>query len=215
MLTILLLAIFSMACLITTTLIPPIKRLGERRGWVQHPGGRRKHAQPTTNIGGIAIYLGCMLTLILTLGIEQLHPALKRSPYEALRVGLLLLGGTLIYLVMWLDDILELPWFPKFMAQVGAALIIVGPFLWDQSRYPDAQGLFTEARGVILTAFNFPFTSQINLYAISPWLAIIATIFWVGWMSNTINWSDGMDGLAAGISLIAALMLALHSLRLQ
>lgn len=215
MLTLLLLSVFGIACLLTVLLIPPIKQLGEQHGWVQHPGGRRQHARPTTNIGGLAIYLSCMLTLILTLGLEQLHPMLMRSPYESLRVGLLLLGGTLIYLVMWLDDIVELPWLPKFIAQVASALVIIGPFLWDQRRYPDAQGLLTEARGVILTAFNFPFTHQIDLYAISPWLAIIATIFWVGWMSNTINWSDGMDGLAAGISMIAALMLALHALRLE
>lgn len=215
MLSVLLLAVFGMAFGITAILVPVVRQLGERHGWLQYPGGRRQHARPTTNIGGLAIYLGCMLTLIVTLALENLHPALLRSPYESLRVGLLILGGTLIYLVMWRDDIVELPWLPKFIAQVGAALIIVGPFLWDHSRYADSQGLLTEARGVILTAFNFPFTSQINLYALSPWLAIIATIFWVGWMSNTINWSDGMDGLAAGISMIAALMLALHSLRLS
>jgi UDP-GlcNAc:undecaprenyl-phosphate GlcNAc-1-phosphate transferase len=95
-----------------------------------------------------------------------------------------------------------------------AALIAVGPFLWDSARYPGADGLPTEARGIILTAFNAPFGGQVNLYAISPWLAILATIFWIGWMSNTVNWADGLDGLAAGVSLIAAVMLALHAIRL-
>ncbi|MDZ4720178.1 MAG: MraY family glycosyltransferase, partial [Roseiflexaceae bacterium] len=109
----------------------------------------------------------------------------------------------------------ELHWSIKFGTQVVAALIAVGPFLWDQARYLDANGLPTEARGILLTAFNFPFTNQVDLYAISPWLAIIATIFWIGWMSNTVNFVDGLDGLAAGVSLIAALMLALHALRLD
>ena len=67
--------------------------------------------------------------------------------------------------------------------------------------------------GIILTAFKFPFVEQVNLYNISPWLAIIATIFWIGWMTNTINFVDGIDGLAAGVSLIAALALAFNALR--
>jgi UDP-N-acetylmuramyl pentapeptide phosphotransferase/UDP-N-acetylglucosamine-1-phosphate transferase len=108
----------------------------------------------------------------------------------------------------------ELPPLPKFAAQGIAALIAVGPFLWDHTLYLDALGQPTEARGIILTAFNFPFVRQVNLYDISPWLAIIATIFWISWMTNTINFSDGLDGLATGVSLIAAAALSLHALRL-
>jgi UDP-N-acetylmuramyl pentapeptide phosphotransferase/UDP-N-acetylglucosamine-1-phosphate transferase len=120
-----------------------------------------------------------------------------------------------MFVVMWLDDVRELHWSLKFITQVVAALIAVGPFLWDRVRYLDPNGMPTEARGILLTAFNFPFTSQVDLYAISPWLAIIATVFWIGWMSNTVNFADGLDGLAAGVSLIAAVMLALHALRLN
>ncbi|HMO55799.1 MAG TPA: MraY family glycosyltransferase [Roseiflexaceae bacterium] len=206
--------VFGVAFGITALLVPPVMRLCLQRGWVQQPGGRRRHAVPTGNVGGIAIYSGLAVALIVSLAITAMHPALNRSSFEQLRILLLLAGATLIFLVMWLDDVRELPWLPKFVAQVVAALIIVGPFLWDQQLYPDALGEPTEARGIILTAFNFPFVDQIHLYAISPWLAIIATIFWIGWMSNTINWSDGYDGVAAGVSLIAALMLAIHALRL-
>ncbi len=93
-------------------------------------------------------------------------------------------------------------------------LIAVGPYLWDHTRYPDVLGDLTEARGIVLTAFKFPFISQVSLWDVSPWLAIAATVLWLGWMSNTINWSDGLDGMVAGISLIAALMLAIHAWRL-
>ncbi len=215
MTTLALIATFLLAFSITALMVPPIQRLGIRRGWVQKPGGRRAHTQPTTNIGGVAIYAGCMAAFVATIALESLDPALQRSSFETLRVGLVLLGGSLMFAVMWLDDIWELHWSFKFGTQVVAALIAVGPFLWDQARYLDANGLPTEARGILLTAFNFPFTNQVDLYAISPWLAIIATIFWIGWMSNTVNFVDGLDGLAAGVSLIAALMLALHALRLD
>ena len=204
---------FAAAFAITALLVPPVQRLCERRGWLALPGGRRAHARPTPNVGGIAIYVGFVLAVLGTLVLGALDPALRRSPFEVLRLRQLLLGGTLIFLVMWLDDVRELPPLPKFATQALAALIAVGPFLWDHGRYPDALGAPTEARGIVLTAFNFPFVQQIPLWDYSPWLAIGATVLWLGWMTNTINFSDGLDGLAAGVSLIAAVMLALNALR--
>lgn len=205
---------FAIAFTTTALLVPPVLRLCERHGWMAWPGGRRTHPRPTPNVGGIAIYGGFVLALLGSFALGGAVPALRRAPIETLRVALLLLGGTLIFLVMWLDDVRELAPLPKLAAQLLAALIAVGPFLWDHTRYPDALGMPTEARGIILTAFNFPFVSQISLWNISPWIAIGATVFWIAWMTNTINFSDGIDGLAAGVSLIAALMLALHALRL-
>lgn len=212
----LLVGTFVIAFAITALLAPPVQRLCERRGWLAMPGGRRTHSRPTPTIGGIAIYAGFSLALAATFVFELLAPDLRRSPFETLRLGLLLLGGTLIFAVMWLDDIRELPPLPKFAAQALAALIAVGPFLWDQTLYYDPIGRQGEAaRGIVLTAFNFPFVNQINLYRISPWLAIAATVLWLGWMANTINFSDGLDGLAAGVSLIAAAMLAIRALWLD
>jgi UDP-GlcNAc:undecaprenyl-phosphate/decaprenyl-phosphate GlcNAc-1-phosphate transferase len=204
--TALLILTFCIAFVATALLVPPVMRLCQRRGWLARPGGRRLHAQPTPNVGGIAIYGGFVLALLCTFAFDRF---LLRSEFEQLRLALLLAGGTLIFLVMWLDDLRELPPLPKFVAQALAALIAVGPFVWDHTLYPPGD----QAWGIILTAFQFPFVEQVNLYNISPWLAIIATIFWIGWMTNTINFVDGIDGLAAGVSLIAALALAFNALR--
>lgn len=199
---------FVLAFAVTYAAVPPVIRLCERHGWVQRPGGRRTHARPTGNVGGIAIYAGFVAAVLATFLLERLTPALRRSPQETLRVGLLLAGATMIFLVMWLDDIRELPWLPKFATQVAAGLIAVGPYLWERRLFgPDDQ-----ANGIILTAFNLPWVGQVHLHNLSPWLAILATVFWFGWMANTINWSDGLDGLAAAVSCIAALMLGLHAL---
>jgi UDP-GlcNAc:undecaprenyl-phosphate GlcNAc-1-phosphate transferase len=208
---------FAAAFAATALLVPPVRRLCLRRGWVQVPGGRRLHGQATPNVGGIAIYAGFVVAVAGTFALGEIIPQLRRTPFEMLRLGLLLVGATLIFLVMWLDDVRELPPLPKLAAQALAALVAVGPALWDQTLYPEANGALTEARGVILTAFNFPFVygNQIHLWRISPWVAIGATVLWIGWMTNTINFSDGLDGLAAGVSLtlqqytIALLPLAL------
>ena len=159
--TIILLALtFFIAFAATALLVPPVMRLCRRRGWLARPGGRRLHAQPTPNVGGIAIYGGFVLVVLGSFVFDRF---LLRSEFEQLRLGLLLAGGTLIFLVMWLDDVRELPPLPKFVAQALAALIAVGPFAWDHRLYPPGD----QARGIILTAFKFPFVEQVNLYNIS------------------------------------------------
>jgi len=45
-------------------------------------------------------------------------------------------------------------------------------------------------------------------------LAILITILWMVGIINSVNWLDGLDGLAAGVGTIAALLFAWHSLRL-
>ena len=107
-----------------------------------------------------------MLALIGTFAFEYLDPALQRSPFEILRLGLLLLGGSVIFLVMWLDDVRELLQLSEF--DRPATPDRLGPFLWDHTRRPDLLGELTEARGIILTAFKFPFVQKINLWDISP-----------------------------------------------
>ena len=113
----LLIGTFLVALAATALLVPPVMRLCVRRGWVAHPGGRRLHARPTPNVGGIAIYGGFVAALLLTLALD---PLIRRSGFELLRLGLLLAGGTLVFLVMWIDDVVELPPLPKFIAQALA-----------------------------------------------------------------------------------------------
>jgi UDP-N-acetylmuramyl pentapeptide phosphotransferase/UDP-N-acetylglucosamine-1-phosphate transferase len=88
--------------------------------------------------------------------------------------------------------------------QVVAALIAVGPYLWEQTIGDSG------ARGIIATAFNTPL-GQVNFHDIWPPLAIGFTVFWLVGMTNALNWIDGLDGLAGGVTLIAALVLAAHT----
>lgn len=199
---------FSVAGAVTALCVPPLIRLSERRGWVAQPGPRHIHRRPTPTVGGLAMIAGFLSALLLSFALERLDPLLQRSSFEYLRLGLLLVGIGLVALVSLVDDLRDLPAMPRLMVHILAALIAIGPYLWEQSIDP-------EARGIVLTAFNFPFLQQIHLHNLSPWLAIAATIFWVVGMQNMVNWADGLDGLAAGLTLIAAVILALHTLSLE
>jgi UDP-N-acetylmuramyl pentapeptide phosphotransferase/UDP-N-acetylglucosamine-1-phosphate transferase len=208
MITLALAATFLVAAAVTALCVPPLIRLSLREGWVAVPGPRHVHRQPTPTVGGLAIIAGFAAALLASFALERLDPALRRSGFEHLRIGLLLMGVSIIAIVSLIDDLRDLPAMPRLAVHVVAALVAVGPYLWQQSLDP-------EARGIILTAFNFPFVQQIHLHNLSPWLAIAATVFWIVGMQNMVNWADGLDGLAAGIALIAATVLALHTLSLE
>jgi UDP-GlcNAc:undecaprenyl-phosphate/decaprenyl-phosphate GlcNAc-1-phosphate transferase len=208
MITLALVTTFIVAAMITALLIPPLTRLSEREGWVALPGPRHVHRQATPTVGGLAMIAGFAAALLLSFMLERLDPSLRRSPYEHLRLGLLLAGASLVAIISLLDDLRDLPAMPRLAVHILAALVAVGPYLWTQSLEP-------EAHGIVLTAFNFPFIQQIHLHNLSPWLAIGATVFWIVGMQNMVNWADGLDGLAAGVTLIAASILALHTLRLE
>jgi UDP-N-acetylmuramyl pentapeptide phosphotransferase/UDP-N-acetylglucosamine-1-phosphate transferase len=151
---------------------------------------------------------GFAAALLLSFALGRLDPGLERSRYEYLRLGLLLTGASIVAIVSLIDDLRDLPAMWRLGVHIAAALVAVGPYLWEQSLEP-------EARGIVLTAFNFPFIQQIHLHDLSPWLAVGATVFWIVGMQNMVNWADGIDGLAAGVTLIAATILALHTLSLE
>lgn len=215
MITLALATTFLVAAAVTALLIPPLTRLSLREGWVAAPGPRHVHREPTPTVGGLAMIAGFAAALLLSFALERLDPAMERSRFEYLRLGLLLTGASIVAIVSLIDDLRDLPALWRLGVHIVAALMAVGPYLWDHTLYPDALGSSTEARGIIITAFNFPLIQQVHLHDISPWLAIGATLFWIVGMQNMVNWADGLDGLAAGVTLIAATILSLHTLSLE
>ncbi|MBM4412397.1 MAG: undecaprenyl/decaprenyl-phosphate alpha-N-acetylglucosaminyl 1-phosphate transferase [Chloroflexi bacterium] len=209
------LASFVIAFIVSAVCMPWVMRLCIARGWVIHPGGRRTHEGVMPTIGGISIYIGFVVAILVMWGVGFAVPEFKRTERDELRLWLMLAGATLTFVVMWIDDVVELHWIPKFIVNIIAGLIAVGPFIWDHQLYPDALGALTEPRGIVFLGFNIPFMEYFSFYALSPWVAIIVTVFWLGWMVNTVNWADGVDGLAGGVSMIAGLMLGIHALLLD
>ena len=103
----------------------------------------------------------------------------------------MLLGGAVIFLVGLLDDLYELGYVPLFLGQYGAAAIAI---------------LFQ----IFIEFFNNPLTgSQTDPF---PFIVTVAlSLFWYVLMMNTVNFLDGLDGLAAGVALIAGVMLFINS----
>lgn len=199
--------IFVVACGVTAALVPLVMRLSHRWGWLAQPGPRHVHRVATPTVGGIAMWGGFVAALALSFVFTASPGPLQRLPSENLRLLLLVAGASLVWFVATIDDIRPLPAAPRLALQAVAALIAVGPYLWQQTVFPDPEG----AQGIIITAFENPFGGQIHLANVHPLLAVGFTLFWIMGMTNTVNWIDGLDGLAASVTLIAALVLALHT----
>lgn len=211
------LVVFGVAVATTAALTPLVRRVSLRYGLLVPPHPRKVHTQPMSQLGGVALFGGFAVALLVSLaftGGVWGDTSFVRNNYELLRLALLLTGATMLWIVSLIDDLRDLPALPRLIWQFVCALVAVGPYLWEQQLFgPDNQ-----ANGIIFTAFNNPLAqgaaSQINLHEISPWLAIGVTLFWIVGMTNTINMIDGLDGLAAGVTLIAAAILTLHTLEL-
>jgi UDP-GlcNAc:undecaprenyl-phosphate GlcNAc-1-phosphate transferase len=211
------------AALVTAALVPPIIRLSERMGLLDKPAPRRVHRRPTSRLGGVAIFAGFLAALLLSFLLAP--PAsppgeMQRFERETLHLLLLLAGAVLTAAVMLVDDVRGLSPQVKLAAQLCAALVAVGPYLWEQTLHEPTLLNQGGANGIILTAFNNPLHGlipgldpQIHLHNAWPPLAIVVTVLWVVGMMNTVNMVDGIDGLAGGVTLIAASLLAIHALR--
>ncbi len=171
--------------------IPPIRNIARRLQLLDQPDERRVHTIPIPRVGGLGVYFG----FLVAVGVSFVLPV-DRFAVEIERILLLLIGATMIIGVMLFDDIVGIPPFPKLGVQVAAAALVVLPRL---------QG---ESHGIVIEQFNAPYIGTVTLPVL---IAIAFTIFWIVGMMNAINWSDGIDGLAASITLVATVILFLHT----
>ncbi len=161
---------------------PLVKKLAYKVGAIDVPkDDRRVHKNPIPRLGGLAIFLGFMISVLLFIDINK-------------EIFGMLLGASLILSMGIVDDIKPLPAKVKLLVQIIAALILVkfGMRIEYVTNFFKTDGSSIFANSTI--AFGI--------------LSIPITVFWVVGITNTVNLIDGLDGLAAGISAIAALTLA-------
>src|ERR1700726_3613686 len=84
---------FAVGLIASMGLTVPVRQLALRVGMVDHPGPRKVHVQPIPLLGGLAIYLGGLIALLVSMD----GPAMKQV------IGIYL-GATLVALVGILDD---------------------------------------------------------------------------------------------------------------
>jgi UDP-GlcNAc:undecaprenyl-phosphate GlcNAc-1-phosphate transferase len=166
---------FGLAWGVTWRLIPKVRAFALRVGWADQPNARRLNREPLPNAGGLTIYAGVVAALILA---TLLRPIVIEGVLA--EVLTILLGGSILVLIGFIDDQFGLPPYIRLFTQILTALLLIASDI------------------CIETPFGTP---------IDPLFSILLTVLWVVGITNAVNLMDGMDGLAGGISFITAMSL--------
>jgi UDP-GlcNAc:undecaprenyl-phosphate GlcNAc-1-phosphate transferase len=181
-------AVLGVSLLVALVATPLAAAWGRRQGLVDEPGPRRWHEGAVPRTGGIALFVAFMAAALLA----QWLPVPRQDPKELVRFLGIALGTTFLFVVGYIDDRFELRPGPQYIAQAVAALIAIACL-------------------VFIERVMNPFTDELFVF---PYLFVVAfTLVWIMGMINTINFLDGLDGLAAGVGAIVSAVLAVHMLR--
>lgn len=172
---------FIMTFLIVYSIIPILIKMSLKYNFTDKPTERKKHRGEIPICGGIAMFIGFFIVYFL---IGNASPIREKMA--------VFIGGTLILLIGLMDDIYktngkEFPIYPRLIIQLIAAIIVY-------------------KAGIVFSGFTNPFTGvYITLNSVVQFLL---TITWILGVTTVINWTDGMDGLAGGLSFISAITFA-------
>lgn len=182
------LLVIALAGWLTTYFLTGIaRRLGELLGAVDRPRPGEVQVRAVPRSGGYAMLVGLWVALALML---VLRPAeVRANPNDDVKLLGAVFGTLALLPLAILDDRRRLGPGPQFIGQIVVAAIPV-------------------AFGLRLESIASPFGPAAPL---PEWLDVPLTLFWIVGMINAVNLIDVMDGLAAGIAAVAALVLFLRS----
>jgi UDP-GlcNAc:undecaprenyl-phosphate GlcNAc-1-phosphate transferase len=144
---------------------------------------RDVHTTPTPRLGGVAIVIGLGVALIVAANLPVFAPVFVNIlPIIGIGIGIVLMA-----VVGIIDDLIDLNWLVK----LGAQLIAAGVLAWS---------------GVQIVSLPFS-----GIVLLSPTMSLVLTVFAVVLVMNAINFIDGLDGLVAGVTLIAGTVFFIYS----
>lgn len=168
-----------LSALIAWLVLPRLISLANRYGLLDMPGLHKRHKGPVPILGGVGLFIAVWVTVVVT-------RLVFAGSFEDLSGSLIyiFLGAFLVFLVGFSDDLKPLSAWIKLLAEVSAGLILY-------------------MGGLRIDPISIPFHGSIM---IGNW-SVAITVLWVVGLTNAVNVIDGLDGLAAGVSLIGAVTL--------
>ena len=177
-------ALFLIATFASLILTPVVRRLCERYKLLDVPvDGRRLHLTAVPRLGGVAIYLSCVIALATLPFVDNLLTQTLRGRANEILVALI--PATLVFLFGVYDDLRGTNAVLKFTALGSIATLFF-------------------VMGGRIEVLSIPFVGPIQLPLI---VSLAVTVFWLVAIANAFNLIDGMDGLASGAALFASLVI--------
>jgi UDP-GlcNAc:undecaprenyl-phosphate GlcNAc-1-phosphate transferase len=174
---------FLVAMAVAALLTPLAARFARRVGAIDFPRARGLSERATPKLGGLAILVGVLVAALLwlppTIHLQHVPRTPPGSGGGQVHTWAVLAGAVLITLVGAIDDWRDLSPPVKLAGQILAAVIAV-------------EG------GVNLTDVTLPFIGSFQF----PNEGGVLSVIWLVGLMNIVNFSDGLDGLAAGLCTI-------------
>ena len=180
------LTLYCGSVLVALIVTPFIIRIARLLNYVDAPGVRHVHVKPIPRIGGVAILVS-MISVLLCV------PLLSNFVWSAflkiaLELSVLLCSSILVFFVGLIGDVKSIRARTSFFTLLGAAVAVCAAGIRIQSV-------------VVTDSLTIEF----------GWCSWPLTISWIMGITLAVNLSDGLDGLAAGISSIACGVIAIFA----
>jgi UDP-GlcNAc:undecaprenyl-phosphate GlcNAc-1-phosphate transferase len=172
---------FGGAFLLTLAVTPLVKKIARHYNVIAVAGGRRLHQGAVPLLGGVAIYTPVLLAFLYFITLWFLGDLnfYKPSIYQ---ISSLFVGSLWMVILGAIDDKFKISWKFKLLGQfLGALVLVIG--------------------GHGINSATLPVFGLVHFEWLSAPLFILAVVG----ITNAINIIDGIDGLAGGICLMAAL----------
>jgi len=174
----------AIALVVSFAATPAVKWFAHRVGAIDIPkDSRRVHKSPIPRLGGLAIFIGFVLSVLFMAEID-------------VQIRGILIGAVIMVILGVLDDIFTLKAYIKFLVQIVAALVAV---------YHEV------VIEIFSNPFAFGDSLESNLIFLG-YLSIPITVIWIVGITNSVNLIDGLDGLAVGVSTISATVMLIIAL---
>lgn len=179
---------FVVALLVTWFFIPRLREFAVQAGWADMPNARRLNKEPLPNAGGLAIFVGFMVSIIVALvlrpiGVEQVN----------IQVLAIMLGASLMMFLGFIDDRVDLSPVSRLLVQLLVAVLLL-------------------VNGLKMDFNSIPFLPTLP-DAINDPLSILLTIVWIVGLTNAVNLMDGVDGVVGGLGFVVSMVLLVTAAR--
>ena len=148
-------------------------------GVLDRPDPRKAHNRPIPKGGGVGVVAAFLAGAAILYGFAGFSRIA-----DTYFLGVILAAAA-IAAVAFLDDIRDWPFTVKLAAQLAAAGVAV-------------------SSGLVVSVVNLPLLGPLAL----GWIGVPATLVWILFTTNAMNFIDGLNGLAAGVGVIACAALA-------
>jgi UDP-GlcNAc:undecaprenyl-phosphate GlcNAc-1-phosphate transferase len=158
-------------------------RFSKKRSIMPEIRDRDSHTIPTPRIGGFAMLVGLLVSLVVAASIGWFKPVFA-NPVHILAIAL---AAIVITILGILDDLVDLDWTLKLAGQIIAAGILA----WQ-----GVQLMSLPIAGLTIGSFG---------------TSLVLSIFLIVLVMNAVNFIDGLDGLVAGVVLIGTMVFFTYS----